>query len=432
MTDLQTQFGGNFAAAGGQQLTLRAPGQVLPEPDPNVQRGAPGQFTIQGTAGPHLPSSIANRIDLGGPPVGGFPPGVAPPTGLIGAEQALLRGGQGATGAVLQGAFQGREDITGATQRAQQNILAGQQFIDAGAQEALGQIGQGAGVLGGFVQPGQQAFDLQAAQSGALGPEAQAAAFQAFRESPGQQFALEQAERASIRNASATGGLGGGNIRRELERQAIGFAQQDFANQFARLGQVSGLGAQAAGQTAQLRGQGAGILAGRGAQQAQLSQQAASIEQQTGINLGQIAQQTGLSVADIVSNISQGQAGLRTQAGRDIAAAISATSSGLAGLQQQQGAGISDIVGSQVSNIGNLLLNQGLSDAASQQQQAIILANISTGQGSVAANVASNIGNIQAASVLGRSSALSDGIAGIAGALGDTNFLRDLFKGGAA
>ena len=45
-----------------------------------------------------------------------------------------------------------------------------------------------------------------------------------------------------MRNRAATGDLGGGRTQQALQQQGIGFAQQDFGNQFARLGQVAGRG----------------------------------------------------------------------------------------------------------------------------------------------------------------------------------------------
>jgi hypothetical protein len=92
------------------------------------------------------------------------------------------------------------------------------------------------------IASGQGAFDQQAALSGALGPEAQKAAFANFQASPGQQFLQQQGEKALLRNAAATGQLGGGRTQQALQEQAIGLAQQDFANQFSRLGNVAGQG----------------------------------------------------------------------------------------------------------------------------------------------------------------------------------------------
>jgi hypothetical protein len=72
--------------------------------------------------------------------------------------------------------------------------------------------------------------------------EQQAQAFQSFVESPGQKFIRDRAQRSLLRNQGAIGGLGGGNVRSGLVQQGAGFAQQDFQNQFGRLGQLAGQG----------------------------------------------------------------------------------------------------------------------------------------------------------------------------------------------
>ena len=432
------------------------------------------------------------------------------PTGLAGAEQALLGGGQAATGALLQGAGQARQDVLGSTQRAigqlrgaggrladaaniniselrgaeqglnqnfgaAQNLLGGAgSTLQQGGQQAQGIINQrfdqGINPISGFVGAGQQAQNLQAALTGALGPEAQAQAIADYQQSPGQQYAMEQAERALTRNAAAIGGLGGGNVRRELQRQAIGMAQQDFNNRIAQLSNLSGQGLQAASTAGQLRGQqgqlGANIargtsqdlagLAGQRAglnvqqglqgldvarnvadirgstatQGAQLSQGIAQLEQQTGMSLGQLADATGRSVADIVSNIGQTSAGLRTQAGRDLANAIQSTTSGLSGLQAQQGAGLADIVGQGGSQLSSLLLQQGLLDADAQRQLGTLLANIGVEGATNQAALASQVGQIQAAGVLGKNAVVADAITKLGAQLGESGILDDIFGRG--
>lgn len=232
------------------------------------------------------------------------------PTGLLGSEQALQAG--------LAGGLSGLE--TG--------------------------LGQSAAIAQPFVQGGQGAFDLQAALSGAQGAPSQAQAFQNFQSSPGQDFLREAAERSLLRNQAAIGGLGGGNVRTALQEQAIGLAQQDFGNQFNRLGQVAQLGGQFAGQQA-----GQAFTGGQGA--------------------GNLAFQTG-------QNLSQG----RTRAGEQIAGAIGGTTSALANLQAQQGAGLSDILGAGGGNLANILSGAGQAQALSEQQLATLLANLSTGSAS--------------------------------------------------
>lgn len=93
-----------------------------------------------------------------------------------------------------------------------------------------------------FQEAGVGALGQQQALLGLSGEEEQQQAFQAFNESPGQKFMRDRAQRNLVRNASAIGGLGGGNVRSALVEQGAGFAQQDFQNQFGRLGQLAGQG----------------------------------------------------------------------------------------------------------------------------------------------------------------------------------------------
>lgn len=96
--------------------------------------------------------------------------------------------------------------------------------------------------LAPFREAGIGALDQQQALLGLGGQEAQTAAFDAFAESPGQAFLRNRQQRALLRNQSAIGGLGGGNVRTALQEQAVGFASQDFGNQFNRLAGLSGSG----------------------------------------------------------------------------------------------------------------------------------------------------------------------------------------------
>lgn len=177
------------------------------------------------------------------------------------------------------------------------------------------------GALGSYMQPGQQAGNLQAAFSGAMGAPAQQQAFNNFTASPGQEWLRQQAEQGTLRNAAAIGGLGGGNVRQELQRQAMGLAQQDYQNQFNNLGTVANRGLEAgnaaAGYNTQLQGAG----------------------------------------ADFAFN-----------AGRDIANNRAATTSAL-----------SELYGGYTGNIANLLAGSGGSQATSNQSLANLLANLATG-----------------------------------------------------
>ncbi len=97
-----------------------------------------------------------------------------------------------------------------------------------------------------FIRAGTGALTEQQALLGLAGVDAQQAAFGRFTDSPGQAFLRERGERALLRNASAIGGLGGGNVRSALQQQGIGFAQQQLNNQLAQLGGISGTGASTA------------------------------------------------------------------------------------------------------------------------------------------------------------------------------------------
>lgn len=112
-----------------------------------------------------------------------------------------------------------------------------------------------------FREAGEAALGQQQALLGLGTPEEQQQAFAAFAGSPGQQFLREQQERALLRNVSAIGGLGGGNVRAALQQQAFGRAQTDYQNQLNRLAALSGTGQQAAALTGQFGAQAAGNIA---------------------------------------------------------------------------------------------------------------------------------------------------------------------------
>lgn len=64
---------------------------------------------------------------------------------------------------------------------------------------------------------------------------------------PSYQFVLDEGLRATDRAAAARSGALGGRAVREMERYGAGLASQEFQNEFARLGDISGMGLEAAG-----------------------------------------------------------------------------------------------------------------------------------------------------------------------------------------
>jgi hypothetical protein len=168
---------------------------------------------------------------------------------------------------VSVGTFGLVKDVTGTegAKKAAGRAAEGQERAQAtNIQESARQFDVTQESLKPFQEAGVSALSQQQALIGLSGPEEQEAAFAAFNESPGQAFLRERAERSLVRQAGALGGLGGGNVRAELVRQGVGEAQQDFQNQFGRLGQIAGqgqaattnigqFGSQAVGQQGQFR-----------------------------------------------------------------------------------------------------------------------------------------------------------------------------------
>lgn len=358
-------------------------------------------------------------------------PSTATPTpqqqfGLSGSEQALQgamssglgaiqSGTSGALGTLQQGLGSALNQLNLGQQALSGNFSAGASSVDPTTGQPLFQ--QAASGVGAFSPAGLSAQQQQAALSGALGADAQRQAFNQFVESPEQAFLREQGQESIINQAAAIGGLGGGNVQKELARFGTGLASQDLQNRFNRLGSLSQQGLQAAGQQGQFlsqAGQQMGNLAAQNAQlqnQANLSsaanalqaagQQASLFGQGAGLT-GQLAgqgagfqQQSGLTGSGLISGIGQQVSQGRLQAGRDIAGQTAATTSALANLANQQGLGISDAISSGAGNVSNLLTGFGQLDAQQQQQLATLLANLSVGAGTNQANIQQNMANIQ-------------------------------------
>ena len=156
------------------------------------------------------------------------------------------------------------DDITGveaAQDAANKAAKTQEKGAKAGIAEQRRQFDITQGNLQPFQEAGVDALGQQQALLGLSGQEAQQEAFAAFNESPGQKFMRDRAQKNLLRNSSAIGGLGGGNVRSALVEQGAGFAQQDYNNQFARLGQIAGQGQAATTNLGQFGAQTAGNIA---------------------------------------------------------------------------------------------------------------------------------------------------------------------------
>jgi len=186
--------------------------------------------------------------------------------------------------------------------------------VKDGTRGAINATGRAMGYQQPYMQGGAGAQNLQAALSGALGPQAQQQAYNNYNSSPGMDYALQQSERALTRNAAATGGLGGGNIQRALQENAIGIAQQDYQNQFNNLGSLSNRGINSANTMGGYQGQNAQYLNNQG------------------VNLGNARLNTGVNIANTLGGISDGMAQYNAQGGADVSGITATGSNNLAGM----------------------------------------------------------------------------------------------------
>ncbi len=143
-------------------------------------------------------------------------------------------------------------DITGVT--ASNKAAAAQQV---GIADARGQLDP-------FASAGQDATQAQAALSGALGPEAQQAAVDQLQNSPMFQSFVQQGEQGILQNASATGGLRGGNVQGALAQFAPQMLNQQIQQRFQNLGGIANRGLAASQQTAGLATSSGNVEASRG------------------------------------------------------------------------------------------------------------------------------------------------------------------------
>ena len=100
-----------------------------------------------------------------------------------------------------------------------------------------------------YVQAGTGSLQGQQALLGLLGPEAQQQAYSGIELSPIFQSMVQQGEAGILANASATGGLRGGNIQAALGQFRPQMLQSMIQNQYQNLAGLTSLGqAAAAGQ----------------------------------------------------------------------------------------------------------------------------------------------------------------------------------------
>lgn len=97
-----------------------------------------------------------------------------------------------------------------------------------------------------YTEAGLPALQQQQALLGLAGPEAQRAAIAGIESSPALQAAIQQGENSMLQNASATGGLRGGNLQGAMAQFRPQLLAQAIEDQYSRLGGMTALGQQSA------------------------------------------------------------------------------------------------------------------------------------------------------------------------------------------
>jgi hypothetical protein len=104
-------------------------------------------------------------------------------------------------------------------------------------------------LLAPYQQAGIPAIKAQGDLAGTNGPDAQAAAIAALQQSPAYTSQLQAGNNNILANASATGGLRGGNTEAALAQFSPSLLASTINDQYARLGGLTSIGQNAAAMT---------------------------------------------------------------------------------------------------------------------------------------------------------------------------------------
>lgn len=171
----------------------------------------------------------------------------------------------GTIGSALGGAIEGKEAVGEAS-----GVQAG--ASQAGIDEQRAQLAEIQKLLQPYAQAGAGALTSQQALIGMGGPEAQRQAITALEGSPQFQALAQQGENAILQNASATGGLRGGNVQAALAQFRPALLSNLINQQYERLGGLTSVGGTQAARLGQFSQQtGANIsnlMTGKGAAEA--------------------------------------------------------------------------------------------------------------------------------------------------------------------
>ncbi len=147
-----------------------------------------------------------------------------------------------------------------------------------------------AAMLEPYREGGEEAFAAQQALIGLAGDEEQQQAIEQIQQSPQFQAQMQQGEEAILQNASATGGLRGGNTQNALATFRPQLLADNINQRFQQLGGISSVGQNAAAMVGNQ-----GMEAG--AMEADLLAQIGAVQAGNSITQANIANQAGGQLA---------------------------------------------------------------------------------------------------------------------------------------
>lgn len=136
-------------------------------------------------------------------------------------------------------------DITGSSAAASAGKRAGKiqaKAAQAGIEETRRQFDALIKLMSPYVSAGVPALEQQMAMAGLRGPEAEQAAIDALAASPQLQALARQGEEAILQQASATGGLRGGNVQAALAQFRPAMLQRLIEQRYEQLGGITDIG----------------------------------------------------------------------------------------------------------------------------------------------------------------------------------------------
>jgi hypothetical protein len=261
----------------------------------------------------------------------------ATPVGVIGSEEALEKGLADATGTLRGAETSSRFDITDALQKINQLYGVNITDLQSAADRAISDFQP-------YYTGGTRAFEVQQALSGSLGADA---FNQARQESPYEKFLFDQGMRANLAGAAATGGLGGGNVQKELQRFGQDLSSQGLQQQINNLELLSGRGFQAAGAMGDIRLNTAQNIAGQRGDMA-------SYQGQAGVALSNIGQNTGTNIANMQYGAGQDVALGRSRAAEQLSGQIERASLEQSRLLSSLGENQYNTIGDQTADLINM------------------------------------------------------------------------------